>query len=328
MQQTSRNILPPDDRTPANYAPSLPGCMEIFVKRPIRRVAYPVYKFFVNKWLDRQYRTLCRFNVDQWLWGQRGNDFEAHRRRINTLMTLHGKNLLIAGCGTGRDIVSWLPYQPASVTGVDYFRYDRAWSLMQQQASDKYPHVKLDFAQSDLSHVEGFASASFDLVGSDAVFEHIRHLPSVLSELYRLLRSGGMLYATYGPLWYCWGGDHISGYDAIHSGYNHLVLDCAAYSDYLDTLGTFTHSEHDGRTWIENDLFSYLRPTQYLELLEQAGFRREYVALIIEPRAIKCLSENPMLASTLLGQHAEFDLIVTGMTVIYRKPDASIHEKE
>jgi len=186
----------------------------------------------------------------------------------------------------------------------------------------------LEFTQSDLSHIEHFSDSSLDVVGSDAVFEHVRNLSDVLLEFHRLLRPGGIVYATFGPLWYCWGGDHISGYDAIAAGYNHLVLDRSAYTRYIDTLGTFSHSEHDGRTWIENGLFSYLRPTQYLEALEKAGFHREYVALIIEPRAIKCLLENPVLASMLLGKHDKFDLIVTGMTIIYRKPHFSIHERE
>lgn len=268
---------------------------------------------------------MCSFVVDQWLWGQRGNDFEAHRRRINKLFPLEGRNLLIAGCGTGRDIISWLAYGPRLVVGVDLFRYDHAWSLLHQQVSRKYPHVELEFTQSDLSHMERFESSSFDLIGSDAVFEHVQNLPDVLREFYRVLRPGGVVYATFGPLWYCWGGDHISGYDAIASGYNHLVLGRPAYTKYLDSLGAFEHSEHDGRTWIENGLFSYLRPTQYIDALEKAGFHRAYVALLIEPRAIKCLRENPDLATRLLDTYAKFDLIVTGMTIIYRKPQATSH---
>lgn len=316
----SMKTLPVDDCTPAQYMLPIPSGVEIFIKRPLRRLVYPAYKIFIKWLLAKRFKTKCTFSVDQWLWGQRGNDFEFHRRHINKLFFLQGKRLLIAGCGTGRDVMSWLPYRPESLVCVDYFRYDRAWAMLRQQAAIDYPEINIEFVQSDLSFMKRFADSSFDLIGTDAVFEHVRNLPEVLNEFFRLLRPGGIVYATFGPLWYCWGGDHISGYDAIASGYNHLVLSRSAYAKYLDTLGTFSHSEHDGRTWIKNGLFSYMRPTQYIEAMEKAGFHREYVALIIEPRAIKCLSENSALASKLLNKHDKFDLIVTGMTIIYRKP--------
>jgi hypothetical protein len=144
-------------------------------------------------------------------------------------------------------------------------------------------------------------------------------LPAVLTQCHRILRRGGLLYATFGPLWYTWGGDHVSGYDAIEGGFNHLLLDDKAWRIYLDGMGPPTHSEHDGRTWIEHDLFSRLRPCEYLDCLTTAGFERLFVAAIVDPRAIACLDRRPDIATTLLARHSRLDLIVSAMTIIYRR---------
>ena len=311
-------MLPSADYSPETITlPAVPW-RERLIKRPIRRFAYPLYNALVSSWLRHRYGCLG-LEVDQWLWGQRGNDFERQRRRVNQYLSLRGKDIVVAGCGTGRDVPSWLTFDPGSLTGVDYFSYARMWSALTQHFQAQYPASRVDFCQADLTALDQFSDASVDVIGSDAVFEHVRDLSAVLKEFHRILRPGGVVYATYGPLWYCWGGDHISGSDQLHHGYNHLLLAREAYEKYLDGLGEYTHSEHDGRTWIKHGLFSYLRPLQYLQSLEAAGFGRLFVGVIIEPRAIQCLAERPDLRAQLMAENSALDLIITGMSIIYQK---------
>ena len=77
--------------------------------------------------------------VDRSLWGQRGNDFETHRRRVNSLLPMRGKEILIASCGIGRDILSWLSYQPRLLVGIDLLNYERAWRMVQHDAEQRFP---------------------------------------------------------------------------------------------------------------------------------------------------------------------------------------------
>lgn len=310
-------MLPTEDRTPQTWKPIKVSKKEKYFKRPLRRVIYPLYLRIINRKLDKKYSKITELEVDQWYWGHRGLEYQLLRSRLNKYAPIKGKKILIAGCGTGRDVYSWLPYSPREIVGVDYFDYTRAWSYIKTTAVTTKTQV--NFVQQDLSSLGEIKDNSIDIVGSDAVFEHLTNLGEVLKEFHRVLKPGGVLYATYGPLWFSWGGDHISGSDKIEYGYNHLILEKKEYSHYLDKFGEYTHSEDDGRTWIENNLFSYLRPSEYVSLLEKHGFRKMYQGIILEPRGIDALERSSDINNVLLRDNPLFDLITTGMTVIYKK---------
>jgi SAM-dependent methyltransferase len=306
---------PIGDHTPADYMLPQEGFVEV-LKRPVRRLGYPLYNAINHARLSRLYGA-ADFQPDLWLWGQRGNDYQRHRRRVAELLPMRGKDILVAGCGTAGDLETWVDLKPRMVQGVDWFSYEKAWQLWRRRFQEMAPGVDVRFEQGNLERTR-FGTAAFDVVSSDAVFEHLKNLPIVLEEFHRILKPGGILYSTFGPLWYGWGGDHVSGYDGIQSGYNHLLLSGQAYRDYLEGMGPHSHSEHDGRTWIEHDLFSRLTARQYLECLEKAGFRRRFVSAMIEPRAVACL-RDPGTADALLKDHDRLDLLVTGMTIIYER---------
>lgn len=309
-------MLPQGDHTLADYQLPVTANGEL-VKRFIRRFIYPVYNAINHLFLARRYAT-DDFKPDLWLWGQRGNDYERHRARVASFLPLQGRDVLVAGCGMAKDIESWVILNPRRVFGVDWFSYARAWGLWQQRYQQIAPKVEVHFAQADLAHMRDIADASFDVVSSDAVFEHLKNLPDVLTEFHRILKPSGVLYATFGPLWYGYGGDHVSGYDAVTSGYNHLLLKEEDYQHYLEGMGAHTHSEHDGRTWIEHDLFSRLTPRQYLNCLEQAGFKRLFVSAIVDPMATACLT-HPGFDKSQVAKFDLLDLMISGMTIIYER---------
>jgi len=319
-----QSLLPLGDCTPVDFVLEKDSFVERAIKKPLRRYVYPPYNILVTYWISLTCKSAVSFKIDRWLWGQRGNDFAVHRRRINRLYPLEGKEILIAGCGTARDIPSWLAYQPASVIGIDYFSYEKAWRMRLEDLKSRFPRTTIGFEQGDLSNLEGFGDERFDVIGSDAVFEHVKDLSAVLREFRRALKPGGLLYASFGPLWNSWGGDHISGYDGLSGGYNHLLLSREEYQAYLDAAGTFVHSEQDGRTWIRHGLFSYLKPKEYIDSLESNGFERMFVSAIIDPRAVqyrdKCKEDSARLASLVPDP---WDLMISALVVIFRKQSAN-----
>lgn len=312
----TKTDLPAGDFTPVNY--SLPVSQRrLSLKRVIRRYCYPLYNSLTTCILRKKYQT-SDFMPDLWLWGQRGNDYERHRRRVAKHIPFKNKKVLIAGCGTAKDVISWAVYGPEVIIGVDLFSYDKAWELWGCYLKKFAPQTTVEFIQADLARIPQLEDGCIDVIGSDAVFEHLKNLQEVLKEFYRILKPGGVLYATFGPLWYGYGGDHVSGYDQILSGYNHLILDPPEYRMYLEGMGEQRHSEDDGRTWIQHDLFSRLKPSEYLLLIEAAGFKRMFVSAIVDPRAVRCIGD-PKFDRLKVSNLDELDLVVSGMTIIYQK---------
>jgi len=172
-----------------------------------------------------------------------------------------------------------------------------------------------------LQNLDAFEDEEFDVIGSDAVLEHVTNFPAVVSEFVRLLRPGGFFYATFGPLWPCWQGDHYSGWDELSNGYNHLVMDQSSYQQYLGSEKREDHPElEEGRMWSKYGLFSYLRAIDYVQTLSDGGLQAQFTGVLIEPRGARCLRQFKGLREKLLAVHKELDLVIAGMTVIYRKP--------
>jgi ubiquinone/menaquinone biosynthesis C-methylase UbiE len=312
-QNGQLHALPAEDKTPSDWM--LPENQFIEkVKKPLRSLLYPIYLKIIDPILRRRYERSLQFDVNQWYWGHRGFEYQFLRAKLNRYRKIRGSSVLVVGCGTGRDLASWIARGPVNVVGVDLFNYQRAWDL----TKIKYGSV-LTFVQSDISSLSRIEDGRFDIVGSDAVFEHVTDLSRALKESYRVLKTDGLLYASFGPLWHCWGGDHISGYDTIAGGYNHLLLQKQDYLDYLARAGNFAHSEDDGRTWVNHGLFSYLKIQEYLSVLQGAGFAVVNLGVIVEPRGVKFLKANPGTRAQLLKLASELDLIAAGLYIVARK---------
>lgn len=308
-----------EDRTPPGFKTPTISLVER-CKRPFRRFLYPGLNFLQTLFLKNLVPK--EFNVDRILFGQRGNDYDRHRRDLNRLVPIRDKRVLIGGCGTGSDLESWLPYGPQQIWGVDYFCYQEAWKAMSDYFVQKYPAYKgrIFFSRQDLTDLNDFKDHSIDIFGCDAVFEHCQDLSKVLKEIKRVLVPKGIVYATFGPLYYTWGGDHLG--KNLRDGFNHLVLSSAAYENYLKSLPeTPFHNPHDGKTWIENKLFSYLKPREYLDLFKQFGTILK-LDLMISPEALAFKKEFPELWNRLraLKDVEAFDLICFSMSVILQVP--------
>jgi ubiquinone/menaquinone biosynthesis C-methylase UbiE len=310
--------LPQGDRTPEGFTVYKPSWKERF-KKPLRALFYPLLTSWRNRQLEKSYGLNGLLGLDKTFMGQRGNDYESHRRRVDRFLSIKGKELLIAGCGTGKDMESWLTHAPKRIVGVDFFDYTRAWEAGKAHFRRLAPNMEIAFRQEDLTDLEGLEAGSFDIIASDAVFEHLQDFDDAISQMARLLKQGGLIYATFGPLWHCWGGDHLGGRKGLVNGYNHLTMEKEAYLAYLEGLGDFSHHEEDGRTWVYNDLFSYLKPAQYLEKLEAAGFEKLYASAILEERAFLFKERQPEKFAELEMQFGFENIVITGMTIIYRK---------
>jgi ubiquinone/menaquinone biosynthesis C-methylase UbiE len=75
---------------------------------------------------------------------------------------------------------------------------------------------------------------SIDIVYSYSAFEHIANPTAVLSEMHRVLKPGGFLYAHFGPLWSSSYGHHLSiEHDGRALNYHNVIL--PAWCHLIDT---------------------------------------------------------------------------------------------
>jgi SAM-dependent methyltransferase len=301
------------DKTPLSFKHTMD---KKSFKKLIRIYVYPFYVFLNNLLITKN--KFKKFNPDLILKNQRGNDYASHRKRVNKNKKIRDSIILILGVGTGNDIESWLIYKPKKIICVDLFSYQNAWDELSHNFSKKYT-TEIVFHQGLIEHMPFLDSDSIDIVASDAVFEHLQNLNDCLIEIKRVLKKGGVLYSTFGPLWYCYGGDHISGNDDIKNGFNHLILNKKEYLSYLDSFGEYNHDENDGRTWIKNNLFSYLKTSEYLELLQKHDLKKKHLTLILEPKVFVFKRDNNSIFNELSNSHSIENLFISGVSIIYEK---------
>ncbi len=306
--------LDKEDKTPKDFCIKEETVKEK-IKKPFRKYIYPILSKYREINLEKRYKLKNKLGIDRIFADQRGNDYETHRNRINKYKNIKGSTVLIIGIGTGRDLESWLKYNPKKIIAIDYFNYQKAWNMRIEYFKNQYD-TKIEFIQTDILNMGMIKNNSIDIIGSDAVFEHINKFDEAMVELYRVLNKNGILYANFGPLWYSWGGDHISGRNNLANGYNHIKLSKDDYNKYLDGFGEYDHAEDDGRTWIRNNLFSYLKPMEYIKKIKDVGFDKIYYSVILEQRAISFEKEYKDEFKKLKEKFGLENLIITGMTII------------
>lgn len=103
--------------------------------------------------------------------------------------------ILDAGCGSGRNVIYFLR-QGNQVYGVD--QNSHAINYLRALAADLAPQLSSDnFKESRIESLP-FADEKFDLVISNAVLhfaEDENHFNQMVREMWRVLKSGGMLFA-------------------------------------------------------------------------------------------------------------------------------------
>ena len=134
-----------------------------------------------------------------------------------------GLRLIELACGDGR-VGMHLAQQGASVTGVDLSDH-----AMVPEAAARVELLVRDAA------ALGVGDDSVDAIYSFDAFEHFSDPAAVLAEAHRVLKPGGVLYASFGPLWNSPFGAHQWG--RIDLPYVHLLFDRRELDTFADHSG-------------------------------------------------------------------------------------------
>lgn len=255
-------------------------------KRGLYWVIRPVLSQRMSRHLGDEYRhQSLRYVI-----GSRGMPIEARRAWVNDHHRLRGATLLIQGTGTGWDVVSWAKYRPATIYAVDLFTFPE-WKQVSTYIKQQYG-VRVLFIQSSLNALP-LSDHCIDVIVSDAVFEHCTNMGQVLAESRRVIAPAGILYATYGPLWYCAGGDHFSGRGGLEHTYNHVRLDPERYRAYFERNRQPVENFQSGGRYVELDLFAKMTTREYMAAFEEAGFDLAGLILELSPDALNYQAAYP-----------------------------------
>ena len=249
---------------------------------PLWRMPFFFASKFVRDWNIRTKMKPYYFGRRRQFISESGMFFERKMWEVRRLADKSFERILVQGTGNGWDVIPWLRFEPKEVVGVDLFEFD-SWPEIQREYKSHKTDLKFSAIDLGKSHTLG----KFDLITSNAVYEHCTDLKSVIESSYAALNPGGLLHACYGPLYFCAGGDHFSGRDSLINSYNHLVLPSEDYADYV-RANTHSHEKYqDGVRYIELDLFSKLKSQDYVNIYEEAGLEVLDLKLEVSRRALE-----------------------------------------
>jgi ubiquinone/menaquinone biosynthesis C-methylase UbiE len=213
-----------------------------------------------------------------------------------TRPSLTGQTVLEIGCGYGGMVAALLDQGAGTVIGIDVSQERLAYAK-KRLAQEPRCQLALD----DIHHT-GLPAASVDLAVTDAVLEHVTDITVALTEVSRILRPGGRLYAKFSPTWLTYNGPHLITYIAVP--WVHLL-----FSDrtIVNVLG---HYRNTGR-FPAQSVTERIDDFRSMGRLTRRKFRRAATAagfLVVQeksrsPRAWKtAVARLPVLDELLAGQ--------------------------
>jgi SAM-dependent methyltransferase len=265
------------------------------------RATYPALSWITNRravW-SRYAPYLADMEFDEVRLTGHNNEPEAHMRRTRRMIDLAHSDALVLGVGDGAELALWREQRPRSLTATDFFAHRESWSGCEGTR----------FAQADVRALP-FAAASFDVVASTALFEHINGVERASREVARVTRPGGLIFANFGPLYHTYGGAHFEG------AYEHLWMGDDELERYLVARGIRSELD-DGLLWLRNGMFSRLRYDDYLEIFKRY-FSIEHLVLAVSGPAMRHKRTRPAEWHALTQRFEEADLLTFSMTVWMR----------
>jgi SAM-dependent methyltransferase len=231
---------------------------------------------------------------------QAGREDRAHKRLLDVhhSIDLAGQRVLEVGCGAGVEVWLLSHHFGSDAWGADVIER-RGWTTL----ADERTH----FVLADIGAESPFDADSFDRIISFSVLEHVVHPYSVLREIHRILKPGGLAWISAnlhrGPL-----ASHL--YRELFMPFPHLLFT----DDVIAEFRTKHSGRNAGASWVNRLTWS-----QYEDYFHAIGF------IIHSLR----FSETPLddayyeRFSNILGRYPRWDLTKDFFHVVLEKPAAA-----
>lgn len=275
------SALDPVDYTPASFRFDLSSGSSLRDRsRDVyNRLRYPLMSAGLRRSIPE---TVRLFKPDLVLGHGVGVPRSMTRTRISRLLDRPVSRMLVIGCGTAWDLGQWVRLRPREVVCVDLHCFRRAWNAVGEVV--RAHGIDVSFHQDDIGELKHVPDEWADVVIADAVFEHCVDLSAVLRGVVRKVRARGIIYGSYGPLWYSPGGDHFSTRAGLGASFNHLLLLPDEYAGFFQRHLEKVEDPQSGGRYVPLNLFSRLSSDQYLSLYERLGLARRFLAFELSPQ--------------------------------------------
>ncbi len=242
---------------------------------------------------------------------------------LATLLRLQRRHpisrVLVPGCYVAaEDVQFWLRRGIRRLDGIDVYSLQRQWSEIIPILRRSY-RTDVNFTQGSIEAIP-YQGESFDLIVSSAVLEHVRNLSAMVTETARVLVRGGWAFHSFGPLYYCFGGDHCITAFGPAAGYDHLLLDESEYSARLRDRTVFDKQPDPNLPfWALHEQFSFATASEYLKYFER-DFHIRFVIAKISSEGLR-FRENyrEKWVKLLRAGISETDLLVKSLSVVLQR---------
>lgn len=159
--------------------------------------------------------------------------------------------------------------------------------------------------QNDDASNLSFEDETFTHIFSVSVFEHLNNFDACLSEMYRVLKPGGIVYADFGPIWSSSLGHHVyavaDGEEARHwnpqknpiPNHTHLLLDRDQMADLLREKVSYRLLEGILKWVYDQPYINRMFYEDYVRAFERSQF--EIVHLSLDEEYINRTTEQKLL---------------------------------
>ncbi len=289
------------------------------LRRRLMRTVAPTALAFRRRAIERSLGSSLSFEVDALCLEERFGE-DASKSALLTLMSgKQPERVLIPGCAMGgEDVQFWLRRGVPSLDGVDLNNLSGQWNAIVPELRRTFG-AEVRFQQAPLEQLP-FADGSFNLIASAAVLEHVQNLEAISAESARVLKSGGLAWHTFGPLYFSFGADHCIAAYGEECGYDHLLLTEGEYLSRINDQSFFDLQPNPNLPfWARQNQFSFASAREYLAVFKKYFYVRHVVAKISGP-GLRFRARFPDKWQRLrTAGIAEEDLLVKGIAIVMEK---------
>lgn len=289
------------------------------VRRRLMRTVAPTALALQRRAIERSLGCSLSYEVDALCLEERFGEDASKSALLHLMSGKQPERVLIPGCAMGgEDVQFWLRRGVSRLDGVDLNNLSGQWNAIVPELRRTFG-AEVHFQQAPLEQLP-FADCSFDLIASAAVLEHVQNLEAISAESARVLKSGGLAWHIFGPLYFSFGADHCIAAYGDDCGYDHLLLKEEHYLSRVNDQAFFDRQPNPNLPfWARHNQFSFASAREYLAAFRKNFHVRHVIAKVSGPGLRFRTRFSQRWERLRSAGVPEEDLLIKGIAIVLEK---------